>query len=142
MTDSINRLYDEVRAACDRLREAATIAPSWIATDVMRAINFPMILHELGYLGCHAQLKQIARSFCRKHFDPVESEQPDIFPETLQERYPLARSAGAEPEYGLLSMLSEADYDYNIARLRREIAAKQKHADALEVHKRLKFQAA
>jgi hypothetical protein len=129
-------LWEIVGKIYEKHRGKATVNPSWLATEAMVDIAFPRKLHELGYVGCHLQLRQIARSFCRAKFDPVHnpiSAADDLFPETLQERYP-RRPTGQneEPEYVLLDLLSDDDRAYNVARMRSAALALQKHADALE----------
>ena len=89
----------------------------------------------LVYLGCHLQLRQIAREMLRGKFEPDASADDDaqheLFP-SLQKRYPAARSSNDNPEYVLLEELTAIDVAYNVARLRGEARAKQRHADALE----------
>jgi hypothetical protein len=116
-----------------------TISPSWLATEAMIAIGFPRSLHPLGYLGCHLQMRQIARGFCRQHFEPEETVEDDLFPDTLQQRYPSVKGAGGEPIYVVLDAMSDDDVAYNVARLRKEARAKLRHADALEAWGRRKF---
>lgn len=112
------------------------ISPVWIATQAMVLIEFPRTLHRLGYLGCHLELRQIARGKLRKRFDPVaiadDDADPDLFPETLQERYPIARKRGEDPTYRRLDELEEADVSYNTARMRKAASALDRHADRLE----------
>jgi hypothetical protein len=133
-------LYLVIGKLCDDYKHRPSINPGWIATEAMVAIEFPRSLHPVGYIGCHLQFRQIARSVLRRTFDPVETEQNDLFPETLQDRYPAApKSADSEPQYVLLEHMTTADVRYNVARLRKEAEAKLKHADALEVWMHNKF---
>lgn len=113
------------------------VNPAWIATQAMTLIEFPRSLHRLGYAGCHLELRQIARSKLRKRFDPTaiaddDAPEPDLFPETLQERYPKARTAGEEPTYRKLDALTDEDVRYNVARMRKAAGALERHADRLE----------
>lgn len=91
--------------------------------------------HPLIWIGCHLELRQIARSLLRKRFEPEDDGKDgcdELFPD-LQWRYPAARSANEpEPSYILREMMSDTDVGYNVARLRAEAAAKNQHADALE----------
>jgi hypothetical protein len=50
----------------------------------------------------------------------------------LQQRYPSFKRGASEREYVRLEQMSDADIAFNVARLRKEGAAKSKHADALE----------
>lgn len=139
MTDG-DELARVIATIYERNRELPSISPAWLATAGMQTIRFPRTLHALGYVGCHLQLRQIARKYCRKAFDPVDGAdgegQEEMFPETLQERYPLRPKRGEEPQYVMLEFLSDQDVDYNIARMRRASLALQKHSDALEAWKR------
>jgi hypothetical protein len=114
------------------------VNPAWIATTAMTLIEFSRDLHRLGYAGCHLELRQIARSKLRKRFDPTaiadddSDEQPDFFPETLQERYPVARKRGEEPTYRKLVELTKPDVHYNVNRMRKASAGLGRHADRLE----------
>lgn len=133
-------LYDAISRVCDSHADRPGIHPAWLATETMIAIGFPRDLHALGYVGCHLQLRQIARQFCRKHFDPAETQEPDLFEDTLQQRYPRRmKSSEEEPEYMLLDCLEEGDVNFNVLRLEKEARAKQKHADALCAWGRRKF---
>jgi hypothetical protein len=130
-----DELYDVIARIYARQQSYKEISPISLADEGMQAIDFPRRLHPLGYIGCNYHLRQIARSFCRKKFDPVDPsalQSADLFPETLQERYPVRGMAGDEPRYVLREHLSPADRAYNVARMRRASVALQKHADALE----------
>ena len=90
----------------------------------------------LIYIGCHLQLRQIAREVCRNLF---EDEDADIKPEAmnpmfpqLQWRYPMPRKPGEEPQYVLFDDMTEDVMRFNCKRLRYEGRAKLQHADALE----------
>lgn len=129
-------LYDVVSEIYALNEMAARVSPAWIATMAMQRIGFPRSLHGIGYIGCHLQFRQIAREYCRKHFDPIDesNDQDDLFPETLQKRYPIPVKDGEEPTYVRLELLSESDLAFNVARLRRSAFARLKHADALEAY--------
>jgi hypothetical protein len=141
MTDNdSNELHETLSRVYESRSDQESISPGWLATHAMNAIGFPRELHPLGYRGCHLHFRQMARHFCRKHFDPTEAEETDLFPETLQQRYPRRPTVtGVDPEYVLLEMLGDVDIRYNVDRLRKEAASKQKHANALEAFRRRKF---
>lgn len=124
-------LHAIVAKVYDKHRERDVVSPSWLATEVMVEIEFPRELHPVGYLGCHLQVRQIARSFCRTKFDPVDAQE-DLFSGSLQHRYPRAGSNREATEYVLLSLMSDEDVSFNVSRLRSEASAKLDHADALE----------
>jgi hypothetical protein len=113
------------------------ISPSWVATEAMRELDPAKTVERrdpLIWLGCHLELRQIARALLARRFDPIKDNglRDDLFPQ-LQWRYPTARSAFFdEPEYILRDLMGSDDVGYNVARLRAEADAKSKHADALE----------
>jgi hypothetical protein len=125
-----------VQKVIDDNGDVAAVSPAWVATTVMRAIDFPRDLHPLGYAGCHLEVRQIARAKLRRQFDPTSSDDDgngdDLFPDTLQDRYPSRSDRDQEPVYVRLNLMSDADVAYNVARMRRAGRALLKHADALE----------
>lgn len=132
------QLYAAVQTVIDDYQDAGEVSPSWLATQVMDKIEFPRSLHALGYVGCHLEIRQIARQKLRRAHDPnarveasVEGED-DLFPETLQERYPRQPRPPEEPIYAKRDLLTRADVQYNVERMRRGGRALLKHADALE----------
>ncbi|MHC2399144.1 MULTISPECIES: hypothetical protein [Bradyrhizobium] len=142
MTNEAGDLVAIVSRIIDTRRSQSRISPSWVANEAMIELDGGHIAPPLVYLGCHLELRQIARSVLRTRFDDRaesddgEPRQHELFPD-LQWRYPTARSArSAEPEYVLLDDMSDEDAAYNVARLRREGRAKLAHADALEAWKR------
>jgi hypothetical protein len=132
------QLYAAVQKVIDDYHLVGEVSPSWIATQVMSEIEFPRSLHLIGYVGCHLEIRQIARQKLRRAHDPyakvrasIEGED-DLFPETLQERYPRQPRPSEEPIYALRDLLTQADVQYNVGRMRRGGMALLKHADALE----------
>lgn len=130
-------LHAIIRDIYHKQCEWPSVSPISMANEAMQMIHFDRELNELGYIGCHLQFRQIARKFCRKNFDPVEradilSSQEEMFPDILQERYPLQNKAGEEAEYVQLEHLPDLDGMYNVQRMRRASLALQKHSDALE----------
>jgi len=120
-------------------KKTIDLSPAWVATEVMVRLGFgpnsPKALSDADvYELAHGQLRQIVRGRLRKH-DPIEAanEDDDLFPETLQERYPRVPLENAEPIYALRDHLTNADVNYNVKRMRRVSNALAKHADALEV---------
>lgn len=118
------------------------ISPAWVATEVLNGLEFTAQSSErqrypLVYAGCHLALRQIARGKLRRH-DPIETAhdaiagQGEIFPETLQDRYPRKVPSDAEPIYALRDHLTANDVKFNVNRMRRAGNALLKHADALE----------
>jgi hypothetical protein len=91
----------------------------------------------LIYIGCHLQLRQIAREVCRGLFEPEADDdlKPEVthpmFPQ-LQWRYPVPRKPGEEPQYVLFDEMTEDVMRFNCKRLRYTGRAMLQHADALE----------
>jgi len=136
----IDPLVEIVARIIDTRRDEPGISPSWVATEGMRELDPRHTVERaqpLVWLGCHLELRQLARGILHRRFGPGRDEKDDddrgsLFPD-LQWRYPSARSATAEePIYVLRDLMTEADVKYNVSRLRAEAAAKNKHADALE----------
>jgi hypothetical protein len=145
MTHEESQLADIVARIIDIRRGQVRIYPSWIATEALREIDPTNRSIELVRLGCHLQLRQIARAQCRKLFEDSEDDDEPRFSgfEGLQWRYPSARSKGeTEPEYVLRDHMTNNDVKYNVARLRREGRAKLAHADALEAWNRSRARSA
>lgn len=138
MRNEGDQLYEVVSAIYEKNRFSKSVSPSWLATEGMKHIKFAREVHPLGYVGCHLQMRQIARSFCRTKFDPTDPQTslaPDLFAGTLQERYPLKGIKDEEPEYVLLKDLPDEDRWFNVERMRAGAAALLKHADALAAYK-------
>ena len=138
-------LAEAVRRAYEINRNVVAIDPEFIANGAMEIIRFAKSLHPVGWTGCNMHCRQIARSFCRRNFDPAEaaiesvSRQIDFFPDTLQDRYPRKHTKGQEPVYVLRDHLTEDDRWDNIDRMRKAAVALRKHADALETETRQLF---
>ena len=139
---------ERVRAINGRPSKASTdprLSDYGISYDQSEIIRFAKSLHPVGWTGCNMHCRQIARSFCRRNFDPAEaaiesvSRQIDFFPDTLQDRYPRKHTKGQEPVYVLRDHLTEDDRWDNIDRMRKAAVALRKHADALETETRQLF---
>lgn len=133
------QLYAVVQKVITDNDAMAEISPSWIATQVMCAIHFPRRLHELGYVGCHLEVRQIARQKLRHQHDPntragdyIRDEQLELTFDTLQDRYPRKTRPGEEPVYVARLTMSHEDVLFNTERMRRGGRALLKHADALD----------
>jgi hypothetical protein len=137
MTREESKLAEIVARIIDIRRAQDRINPTWIASEALKEIDPGGRSVELVRIGCHLQLRQIARAQCRKLFDDDDADAADAprFAEFtgLQWRYPTARSHDrAEPEYVLRDLMSRDDLTFNVARLRCEARSKLAHADALE----------
>jgi hypothetical protein len=135
--DANHDLRNVVQGIIDTHKGKQRISPAWIATEVMANLDAAGLQQSnpLVYHAAQLQLRQIARSSCRKQFDDDDSDaldpaQQEMFP-GLQSRYPAAHS-GCEPSYVLRDAMSAKDVDFNVKRLRREGATKLGRARALE----------
>ena len=103
MTSETQALTAIVAKIIESRRDEVRINPSWIATEALLEIDPEKVSLPLVYLGCHLELRQIARNLLRQHFEEppppaAELTQHELFPD-LQRRYPSARSkASSEPE--------------------------------------------
>jgi hypothetical protein len=115
------------------------ISRSSVATEAMVKLRAKWMLNSkrgypLVYLGCHLELRQIARQILRERFEPEEDINKPVhplFPE-LQWRYPIVHQREEEPQYVLLELLEPNDWRFNVKRLRLDAASRLRHADALE----------
>jgi hypothetical protein len=136
MTKECNQLTQIIAKIIDLRRDLAVISPSKVATEAMQKLGADWMQggdYPLVYLGCHLQLRQIARGLLRQQFEPEEDEEKithPLFPE-LQWRYPIAHPKGEEPQYRLLELLSPNDWEFNVNRLRSDARSRLNHADKL-----------
>lgn len=138
------RAYRIVAQIYERCRGQDEVSPAWLATQVMVEIGADRAQNEAEYLLAHLQARQIARSFCRERFEEdATALRDDLFPESLQHRYPRKPTAhGEEPVYVLRELMTDEDVVFNVDRLRKEAEAKLRHADALEAWHRQRRAAA
>ena len=129
-----SRAWQIVAEVYERCRDQAEVSPAWLATQVLVEIGATRAENEIEYLLAHLQARQIARDFCRKRIvDDETADRDDLFPGSLQHRYPKKPShKGEEPVYVLRDLMTDDDITYNVARLRDEADSKLVHADALE----------
>jgi len=132
-------LADAVRRMYEINHFVVSIDPEFLANGAMEIISFDKETHPVGWVGCNLHCRQLARAFCRRNFDTAaaaiagEAVNGELFPETLQDRYPRQPRKDKEPVYVLRDHLSEEDRWYNIDRLRSAASALLKHARALEI---------
>lgn len=67
-TSEAARLREILSAVYERRKDEARVSPSWLATEAMTELDPDREAPPLVYLGCHLELRQIAREFCRKRF--------------------------------------------------------------------------
>lgn len=129
-----DQLTELVARIVDSRQEHDSISPSSVASAALRQLDPAQTIERsapLIWMGCHLELRQIARQLLAKTVEDDERHD-DLFPQ-LQWRYPAAPSSdGEEGTYVRRTAMTAADIAYNVARLRTEAATKQRHADALE----------
>lgn len=123
-------IKEEYRKLDDQDVECISI--SVLADVVYARIDPRKISPMLVKMAAVLELRQIARGTCRERQAraETESESGSLFDFQLQPRYPAERQG--EDVYVLREHLTYNERHRNIARLRREAAAKSAHADALE----------
>jgi hypothetical protein len=146
MTNEAKQLIELVAKIIDQRRDAVRINPTWIATEALKILDPDRTSIPLVFLGCHLQLRQIARGICRSLFEPEDEQQDTVardtlFPE-LQWRYPEPHRKDEEPSYVLREEMSASVVSFNVERLRTEGMAKLRHADALAAWHRNRSRAA
>lgn len=134
-------LHEDINAAIQdeitAMGDAHVLSPSSLALAVQRRFAGPA-----GIAQPHIQyaslehLKQMARKALARNFEPDSDEtsayQGEMFSGQLQDRYPIPRKAGHEPQYKLRHQLDGNELQWNIALLRKSAAARLQHADALQ----------
>ena len=131
-------LHTTVTAIIWEHQAQITLDPRWIATEAMAKLKAKSLWREnpTVYIGCHLQLRQIARQVLGKTYESEDDAPGEAQHEMfagLQSRYPKAPTEGeVERSYVLLEHMSKEDVRYNVGRLRSEARAKLKHADTLE----------
>lgn len=136
-------LHENIMADIGRAAEAmdanGVISPSAIALACVRQYG-EMPDPRVEYAALE-HVKMMARKFLAGRFEDAGADnaayagQGELFSGHLQERYPVPRSNGAEPVYKLLSLMTEAEIDWNLATLRKSARARLAHADALQAYK-------
>jgi hypothetical protein len=83
----------------------------------------------------------MARKLLASKFHPDRDEiaHGELFPETLQARYPIQRRQGEEPIYRALEALSEIEGYWNVEQLRKAGKTRFKHAQTLLIYLKAKF---
>lgn len=139
-TKDAQQLHDLVAAAIARRGGAPRHKPMLIADEVMRRLDGEERSHPLVWIGCHLEIRQIARGMLAKHYDPVEADDDEDDDPTLpfinfQRYYPEAPKDGVVepdgPAYILRDLMTTEDVVWNANRLWAEARTKAAHGDAL-----------
>lgn len=134
MGESTERLMDVLRECLDVVNSEIEVQPALLASCAIKIIDPQGLSPTLMGWAANLELRQLARGLLRNKYDPIAEDNPqtEMF-EGLQERYPTKRNG--EPTYVLLDELEDDEIEENLARMAREITAKQKHYDALEAYR-------
>lgn len=134
-------LHEHVVAEMQRFvtdhANCAVLSPGALAVVAFDKFNAGTIDPHIKW-GCIEGYKGIARKLLGRRFDDggddnaAYAEQGELFSGHLQERYPIPRKKGEEPQYKLRSLLTPEERAWNVRQLRRSADARQLHADALE----------
>jgi hypothetical protein len=138
MAKEAGGLIEIVARIIDMRRDQPSISPSSVATEAMLVLEAAWMQnpseYPLVYIGCHLELRQLARKILRERFEPEEDADKvthPLFPE-LQWRYPIDPPKTEEPQYVLLELLRKQDWRFNVNRLRGDAKRRLRHADKLE----------
>ena len=117
--------------------DCVTLMPSALAADAFAQYGDGSIEAHIAY-GCLEHFKGIARKvLAGRYADEGEenaayASQEELFSGHLQDRYPVPRKAGQEPQYKLRGALSHDERAWNVNLLRKSAHGRLAHADALE----------
>jgi len=128
------RLMELLRRQYEKLDDCGeiSVSPALLSSKVMDEIDPEQAAPVMVRIAATLELRQLARSICRKHVEEGEDQasQSTLFEDQLQPRYPAHR--GGEEMYVLREHLTLREREDNISRLRKEAASKARHADALQ----------
>lgn len=134
-------LHEEVAAAIqqelDNLGTAVKVKPTTLALAVQKKFVAGNIEPHIQYTSLE-HLKQMARGVLSGRYDTsadnseAYGDQGSLFSGHLQDRYPVPRKRGDDPEYVKLSALTKSEWEWNVRQLRKAGRARLSHADALE----------
>jgi len=134
-------MYEEINTFqikyIEERRDCAIIGPSALASATLEEFAPDGLDPHIEYASLE-HFKSMARKNLARSFEdggeanPAYDEQGELFSGHLQERYPLPRKQGAEPQYKLRSLLTPQERRWNVLKLRKDANARLAHADALE----------
>lgn len=134
-------VHEEIVSAIDRViasnDAAIVLLPATVALRVQKEFHDGPLQHHIQYTSLE-HLKQMARRRLSARYDAdgeeneVHDGQQELFTGQLQNRYPIPRQRGQEPQYKLREHLSYAEVQWNVEQLRKSARARMAHADAME----------
>ena len=130
-----NFINDLVETIIRNAQSQAMISPGWVADKAYLDLDPLSRAPKYVALLARSALRHVARQKLALHFQPddIADMLPNVDWPKLQQRYPLRPQKDQQPYYIKLELLSEDDMRYNVARLRKEATAKEKHAEQLEL---------
>lgn len=123
--------FIEDRADC------AVISPAAVAAATLSQFAEGGLEPHIEYASLE-HLKNMARKVLARRFDDEGDDnaayegQGELFSGHLQERYPVPRKSGEDPQYKLRALLTAEERHWNVKLLRKSADARLAHADALE----------
>lgn len=132
-------LHEEITVAMQQEIEvsgnAVVLMPTTLALAIQRRFDAGDLEPHIKYTSLE-HLKQIARRVLSGRYDADseenETHQGELFSGQLQDRYPIQRTKGSEPQYKLRWSLTAEEVKWNLSMLRKSAAARLEHADALQ----------
>lgn len=121
----------------DERRDCAVLSAAAIASATYEAFCEGDVEAHIQYASLE-HFKHMARKAMARHFDDEGDQnaayegQGELFSGHLQERYPIPRKQGEEPQYKLRSLLTPEERAWNVKKIRKSGEARLAHADALE----------
>lgn len=134
MYDQVMQIVRKQFALLDQDGEMV-VNPAVVAAHVYAELDAAAISPTLVQYTSVLELRQLARSVCRKKYEDDDSAavQVEMFDGALQPKYPAERNG--ERVYVPRAQMTVDEYNFNITRLRTEAMAKAKHADALQAER-------
>lgn len=118
-------------------RDCAILSPGALASATLQQFAPGKLEPHIEYASLE-HFKAMGRKALARRFDDEGEEnaaysaQGEMFSGHLQERYPVPRKRGEEPQYKLRSLLTPEERRWNVSILRKSAEGRMLHADALE----------
>lgn len=137
------RINQEIEKQYELLSDAVLISPAALAFRVQEQFLPDAVEPHIEYASLQ-HMKHLCRVFLRKSKDH-DSDENEIYGQQgsldfgaeftgeLQDRYPLPRKQGEEPQYKLRQHLTEEEIEWNALQLEKAGRARIAHARALRL---------
>lgn len=139
--DDINQSIREVIETNPRL---ASLSVNWVASAAHTKFvtgGEDIHIRHASLEHFKAQTRKILGARFNVDGEENDAHQNDMFSGTLQERYPVPRTAGADPVYKLREHLTTNEIDWNISQLEKSADARMRHAHALKAYRAQRIKA-